>query len=37
MRKLERDGVASKSPITHAILGLFYEAYKPVFMPIALS
>ena len=28
MRKLARDGVASKRSITHAILGLFSEAYK---------
>ena len=31
MRKLARDGVASKRSITHAILGLFQEAYKPAF------
>jgi len=29
--KLARDGVASKRSITHAILGLFWEAYKPAF------
>jgi len=28
VRKLARDGVASKRSITHAILDLFYEAYK---------
>jgi len=31
VRKLARDGVASKRSITHAILGLFQEAYKPAF------
>jgi len=33
MRKLARDGVASKRSITHAILDLFQEAfkYKPAF------
>ena len=31
MRKLARDGVASKRSIIHAMLGLFEEAYKPVF------
>ena len=31
MRKLARDGVPSKRSITHAILGLFYEAHKPAF------
>jgi len=29
VRKLARDGVASKRSITHAILVLFEEAYKP--------
>jgi len=29
--KLACDGVASKRSITHAILGLFQEAYKPTF------
>jgi len=38
-RKLARDGVASKRSITYEILGLVWEtvAYKPAFMPIALS
>jgi len=31
VRKLARDSVASKRPITHAILALFQEAYKAVF------
>jgi len=31
VRKLARGGVASKRSITHAILGLFQEAYKPDF------
>ena len=31
MRKLARAGVASKRSITHAILGLSQEAYKPAF------
>ena len=31
MRKLARDGVASKRQTTHAIVGLFQEAYKPAF------
>jgi len=29
--KLAGDGVASKRSITHAILGLFQETYKPAF------
>ena len=38
MMKLARDGVASKKPITQAILGFFKDAYKPDFhMSIALS
>jgi len=31
VRKLARDGVASKRSITHWNLGLFQEAYKPAF------
>jgi len=31
VRKLARDGFASKKSITHAILGLFQKAYKPAF------
>jgi len=31
VRKLARDGVASKRQTTHAIVGLFQEAYKPAF------
>jgi len=29
MKKLARDDFASERSITHAILGLFQEAYKP--------
>ena len=31
MRKLARDGLASKISINHAILGLFQEAYELAF------
>jgi len=31
VRKLARDGIVSKRSITHAIFGLFQEAYKPAF------